>query len=207
MKSIRVFVRTVDPLTSMAVSHYLDSRPNIEVVPAEEHTPVDVVVMVAERLTVDVASTLRKIKATLNAPVIMILCEITRNDLVPAVECNVAAVLPREAASRERIEEAVRTASAGGGLLPSSMLGELLRNFEQLQREVLAPNGLHASGLTPREIDVLRLMSHGFDTSEIAEELNFSERAVKRVVSELTGRLQLRNRPHAVAYALRMGVI
>ncbi|ASU81291.1 helix-turn-helix transcriptional regulator [Actinopolyspora erythraea] len=191
----------------MAVGHYLGTRPGIEVVPAEASTPVDVVVVVAERLTVQVASTLRGLKANLNAPVIMILCETAREDLVTAVECNVVAVLPRAAARGERIEEAVRTAAEGGGLLPSSMLGELLKRFERLQREALSSDGLHSSGLTTREIDVLRLMSHGFDTSEIAEELNSSERAVKRVVSGVTGRLNLRNRPHAVAYALRMGAI
>lgn len=207
MSPVRVFVWTVDPLTTMAIGQFLDSRASIEVLAGEDLTPVDVVVVAAGGLTVEVASMLRKVKASVAAPVILIVCDITRDDLVTAVECNVAAVLPREAASGDRIEEAVRTAAAGGGVLPAPMLGELLKRFEHLQREVLSPHGLHASGLTPREIDVLRLMSYGMDTAEIAVELCFSERAVKRVVSGLTSRLQLRNRPHAVAYALRMGVI
>ncbi|MBA8826210.1 DNA-binding NarL/FixJ family response regulator [Saccharopolyspora lacisalsi] len=194
-------------MTSMAISTYLDSRPGIEVVPSEQLTPIDVVVIAAERLTVETSSTLRKVKATMDSPVVLILSETSRDDLVTAVECNVAAVLPREAATGDRIEHAVFTAADGGGFLSTSMLGELLKQFERVQREVLSPHGLHVSGLTPREIDVLRLMSHGLDTTEIADELCFSERAVKRVVSGVTGRLKLRNRPHAVAYALRMGVI
>jgi DNA-binding NarL/FixJ family response regulator len=76
-----------------------------------------------------------------------------------------------------------------------------------LQREVLAPNGLSASGLEPREVSVLRLIAEGWGTEEIAKELAYSERTVKNVIFNLTTRLHLRNRAHAVAYALRAGVI
>ena len=61
--------------------------------------------------------------------------------------------------------------------------------------------------LTPREIDVLRLMADGLDTNEIAGELCYSERTVKNVIYGVTHRLKLRNRSHAVAYALRTGMI
>ncbi|MBT2414327.1 response regulator transcription factor [Streptomyces sp. ISL-12] len=158
-------------------------------------------------MTVEVTSLLRKIKDTLRVPVVLIPSEIDRTDLFTAVECNVVAVLPRVAATSNRIQETVLTAAAGGGVYPTQLLGELLRQIERMQREVLSPHGLHTSGLTPREIDVLRLMSEGLDTAEIADRMCLSERAVKRVVFGVTRRLNLRNRPHAVAYALRSGVI
>jgi DNA-binding NarL/FixJ family response regulator len=63
------------------------------------------------------------------------------------------------------------------------------------------------TGLSPREVDVLRLVADGLDTGEIADSLNYSERTVKNVLHELTTRLQLRNRSHAVAYAVREGLI
>ena len=47
----------------------------------------------------------------------------------------------------------------------------------------------------------------GLDTSEIAVSLSYSERTIKNVLHEVTSRLQLRNRSHAVAYALRNGLI
>lgn len=204
---VRALVRAPDPLTHRAVSSHLDATPYIEVVSAEHRASVDVAVIVAEKITVEMASSLRRMKETLGVPVVLIACEVDRADLLTVVECNVVAVLLRTAATSERIEEAVRTAASGGGVLPSKMLGELLRQVERVQREVLSPRGLHLSGLTPREIDVLRLMSEGLNTAEIAEKLSFSERAVKRVVFEVTRRLNLKNRPHAVAYALRSGVI
>ncbi|MGY1496049.1 response regulator transcription factor [Streptomyces sp. QTS52] len=181
--------------------------PNIEVVTLERPGPADVAVVVIDRMTVGVTSLLRQLKDSVRVPVVLIPSEIDRADLFTAVECNVVAVLPRVAATSNRIEEAVLTAASGGGVLPSKLLGELLRQFERMQREVLSPHGLHTSGLTPREIDVLRLMSEGLDTAEIATRMCLSERAVKRVVFGVTQRLNLRNRPHAVAYALRSGVI
>ena len=63
------------------------------------------------------------------------------------------------------------------------------------------------AGLAPREVEVLRLLADGLDTSEIARKLAYSERTVKNVVHDVTTRLQLRNRSHAVAYALREGLI
>ncbi|MPZ74787.1 MAG: DNA-binding response regulator, partial [Nitriliruptorales bacterium] len=63
------------------------------------------------------------------------------------------------------------------------------------------------TALTKREIDVLRLVADGKDTTEIAHELAFSERTIKNVIHDVTMRLNLRNRTHAVAYALRQGLI
>ena len=55
--------------------------------------------------------------------------------------------------------------------------------------------------------DPLRLVADGKDTQEIARELSYSERTVKNVLHDVTSRLQLKNRTHAVAYALRQGLI
>jgi DNA-binding NarL/FixJ family response regulator len=62
-------------------------------------------------------------------------------------------------------------------------------------------------GLTQRELRVLRLLADGCSTSEIARELCYSERTIKNAIQAMTARLQLRNRSHAVAYALRQGLI
>jgi DNA-binding NarL/FixJ family response regulator len=72
---------------------------------------------------------------------------------------------------------------------------------------VLGPRGIVFTGLAPREVEVLRLLADGLDTAEIARRLCYSERTVKNVVHDVTTRLQLRNRSHAVAYALREGLI
>ena len=59
--------------------------------------------------------------------------------------------------------------------------------------------------LDGREIDVLRLLADGRDTAEIARRLNYSERTIKSIVRDILNRLELRNRSHAVAFAIRHG--
>ncbi|WP_408013465.1 response regulator transcription factor [Saccharopolyspora elongata] len=79
--------------------------------------------------------------------------------------------------------------------------------MENLNREVLEPRGVNSAGFTSREIDVLRLLSEGWDTEEIGKELCYSERTVKNVIYAMTSRLNLRNRPQLVAYGVRIGLI
>ena len=102
---------------------------------------------------------------------------------------------------------AVRNAAAGDGTLPSDLLGRLLQQVGRLQRQVLAPRGLSFSGLSEREVDVLRLVAEGLDAGEIATRMSYSERTIKNVIHDVTTRLQLRNRSQAVAYAMREGLI
>ena len=87
------------------------------------------------------------------------------------------------------------------------LLGRLLRQVGQLQRQVLSPRGLTFSGLTEREAAVLRLLADGYDTAEVGRRLVYSERTVKNIIHDVTSRLELRNRAHAVAYAIREGLI
>lgn len=61
--------------------------------------------------------------------------------------------------------------------------------------------------LRSREVAVLQLVAEGYDTAEIARTLSYSERTIKKVLHDMTKRLQLRNRSHAVAYAVRAGFI
>jgi DNA-binding NarL/FixJ family response regulator len=82
-----------------------------------------------------------------------------------------------------------------------------LAQVTHVQRRVLIPRGLTPTGLTEREVRVLRMLADGHETSTIARELNYSERTVKNIVHDITTRLQLRNRAHAVAFGIRNGLI
>ena len=207
MEQVRVALQATDPLSQAGLASYLQSRPELALLRTADRADAKVLVVSVERLTTDVVAMLRRSAAEIGAPVVLITNEITETELLTAVECRVVAILPRPAVTAERLVHSVLAAAAGGGVMPPNLVGELLKHIERLQRDVLTPHGLNAAGLTPREIDVLRLMADGFDTSEIAGELCYSERTVKNVIYGLTHRLKLRNRSHAVAYALRTGMI
>jgi DNA-binding NarL/FixJ family response regulator len=73
---------------------------------------------------------------------------------------------------------------------------------------VLAAVEAGVRGLVRRsEATPERLVAAGCTTNEIARRLAFSERTVKNAIHDVTSRLQLRNRSHAVAYAVRQGLI
>jgi DNA-binding CsgD family transcriptional regulator len=61
--------------------------------------------------------------------------------------------------------------------------------------------------VSPRDREVLRLLADGCDTSEIARALAYSEPTIKNAIQRLFDQLKAKNRPHAVALALRQGII
>jgi DNA-binding NarL/FixJ family response regulator len=200
-------IQAADPLTLTGLTTSLRGHPEIVLLKPEQRLEADVAVLAADRLTAEVVAGLRRTSAMSRIPVVLITTEITEAELLIALDCRVVGVVPRLMATPDRLAYSVVAAAAGGGVMPPNLVGELLKHIERLQREVLAPNGLSASGLTSREIDVLRLMADGMDTAEIADQLRYSERTVKNVIYGVTHRLNLRNRSHAVAYALRTGLI
>ena len=207
MERVRVGVHAGDPITLAGVASHLRARPEFQLVGERQFGEANVLVVCADVVTSEVMSALRRFTENSAARCVLITNELRQADLLAAVECRVVSVLPRADATGDRLAGAVVAAARGRGDLPPDLLGELLSQVERLQRDVLGPRGLTTSGLAPREVDVLRLMAEGWDTAEIAEKLSYSERTVKNVVYAVMSRLGLRNRPHAVAYALRAGVI
>lgn len=205
MDRVRVAVQAADLITLAGLTSCLKSRPELFIVPT--HAEADVIVFAADRVTSQVLADLRQSAQEVSVPRVLVTNELNPVELLSVVESRVVAVLPRTAATGTRLVNSVIAAANGGGVLPPDLLGELLKQVDHLQREVLTPRGLSSSGLTTREVAVLRLMADGMDTGEIAQKLCYSERTVKNVIYGLTSRLNLRNRPHAVAYAMRAGAI
>jgi len=96
---------------------------------------------------------------------------------------------------------------AGRLEMPGDAVGWLVTRLRTIHRDVLEPRGLTAAGLGTREVEVLRLLAEGLDTAEIAQAMNYSERTVKSIIHGVLTRCRLRNRAHAVAFALRSGAL
>jgi DNA-binding NarL/FixJ family response regulator len=207
MEQVRVTVCALDPITLAGLTNYLEARPGMVVTSSAKGDRADVVVAAFDRLSSGAVAMLRRMATGVGKPIVLVIDDIREAELLTAVECRVVAILPRAAGTDDRLVHSIRTAAAGGADIPPNLLGQLLAHTERLHRDVLAPNGLTASSLSAREIDVLRLMADGLDTNEIAGSLRYSERTVKNIIYAITTRLHLRNRSHAVAYAMRAGVI
>ncbi|TDV38614.1 response regulator transcription factor [Actinophytocola oryzae] len=203
---VRVVVLAADVLSCAGLTRYLESLAEVTLLEPDRRAEADVVLFAPECLSPGTFAALRR-ESRAGKPIVLVANDVSEADLLVAVECGVRAILSRAMATGDRLRQSVVATAARGGLLPPDLLGEVLHHVNYLQNDVLSPKGLNAAGLKSREIDVVRLMAEGLDTAEIASELSYSERTVKNMIYRFTSRLQLRSRPHAVAYALRAGVI
>ncbi|KGN32650.1 LuxR family transcriptional regulator [Knoellia sinensis KCTC 19936] len=119
-----------------------------------------------------------------------------------------------------RYERARSTVLAGRALLDLGNRDDALAQFA-LAREVFVALGSNPAiaevddlsaerrtgVLTPREIEVLRLVSTGLTNRAIGERLSVSEKTVARHVSNIFGKLRLPNRAAATAYAYENGLV
>jgi DNA-binding NarL/FixJ family response regulator len=207
-RRIPVVVHTPDPLSRAGVLSQLRGHPVIDLVDGSEPEPGTVAVLIGDTPDEPTLSALRRLVLSDGARAVLVVSAIRESELLDIIECGVAAVVWRHEATAQRLAQAVIAAARGDGDLPADLLGRLINQVGSLQRSVAGrPGASPLSGLVPREIDVLRLVAEGLDTGEIASKLSYSERTVKNVMHGLTTRLRLRNRAHAVAYALREGYI
>jgi DNA-binding NarL/FixJ family response regulator len=204
---ITTYVHCTDPISLAGVIAQLRMRPEVRVVEELDVDQAHVAVVVADQLDDDTARVVRALCRGDRPRIVLVAAVIDEATVVAAAELGVGGLLRRTDATADALVRAITRVAAGEGEVPPDLLGRLLEQVGRLQRQVLAPRGLAFSGLSPRETEVLRLVADGHDTSEIAAQMCYSERTVKNVLHDLTTRLQLKNRTHAVAYAMREGLI
>ena len=202
---IATYVHGRDPISQAGVISQLRMRPEIRIVDSADQAVVAVII--ADQVDETTTRELRTMRKDGKPRLMLVATTVDDAALVAAAEAGVGGLLRRSDAGADLLVRTIVRVASGEGEVPPDLLGRLLEQVGRLQRQVLAPRGLTFTGLTPRETQVLRLVADGHDTSEIALQLCYSERTVKNVLHDLTTRLQLRNRSHAVAYAVREGLI
>ena len=107
----------------------------------------------------------------------------------------------------ENLIHAVRQVVVGDALLAPSITRRLIEKFA---RPAMAAPDLHAgalASLTPRELEVLKLIARGLKNSKIAGALFLSESTVKTHVVRVLSKLELRDRSQAVVLAYVSGIV
>ncbi|WP_031085920.1 response regulator transcription factor [Streptomyces sp. NRRL WC-3549] len=204
---VSVAVYAEDPVLHTGVVQQLRQRPEIELLADADADRARASLVVVDRVDEPTVQLLHRLQRNTSTRTGLVVGLFEAGSLQTMIECGVAAVLRRSEADRDGLVRLVTAMAKGEGVLPGDLLGKLLDHVSRVQRTVLDPRGLTLSTLTTREADMLRLVSEGFDTAEIAQKTSYSERTVKNVLHEVATRLQLRNRAHAVGYAMRHGLI
>lgn len=215
---LTISVHATDPVSRAGIASQLRGRPEITVVGHDPGNGRDrndsggvddptVALVIADQVDEEVVRVVKSIRSAGCRRVVLVATNLGDGSVLAAVEAGACGLLRRSEADTENLLAALLRAAEGDGTVPADLLGRLLEQVGYLQRQVLGPRGLTLSGLSEREIDVLKLVADGLDTNEVAGRLCYSERTVKNVIHDVTSRLCLRNRTHAVAYAVRQGLI
>ena len=104
--------------------------------------------------------------------------------------------------SPEELVQAINDVYAGTPFLDPEIA---LKVIQELNRPLVNRRPTEEP-LTPREIEIIRMVSRGLTNNDIADILVVSERTVRTHISNILGKLHLANRTQAALYALRMGI-
>lgn len=202
---ITVAVHADDPILRAGVVSQLRPRPEVALMPDDELDRASVAVVVGDVIGPELLRTLGALRSRGQVRLVVVSTHVDDVALTAVLDVGVAGLIRRSDATADRLVLAIQAADAGEGSLPPDLLGRLLDQVDRFQRA--ARGAADSGGLAEREVRVLRLVADGYDTSEIASRLCYSPRTVKSVLHDVTMRLHLRNRSHAVAYALRHGLL
>jgi DNA-binding NarL/FixJ family response regulator len=202
-----VLIAADDPLSRAGIASQLHGERSIRIVQSAADDPGVAAIVVAEAMDEDVVTLLRHLRRDGVQRCVLVVTRLDDAGMLLAVENGVAGMLRRSEATTKTLVKTLHSVASGDGALPADVLGRFMDQVGKLQRRVLAPRGLTFTGLTDREVAVLTLLADGHDTAEVGRRLFYSERTVKNVVHDITSRFDLRNRTHAVAFAIREGYI
>ncbi|MGY4929138.1 helix-turn-helix transcriptional regulator [Streptomyces sp. 900105755] len=201
---IRVAVLSDNRLTYEGAVAALAGFPCIRVLSWEDTPGPDVLVAFAADLSDQVLECVEEISASgEDVQFVLVTESVTEPRLIRAISLGVVSVVLRQEATFSDIARAVVTAHVGHSDVPPEILGTLIRHIKRLERR---GHGAGA-GLSSREVTVLGLLADGLDTARIAGRLGYSERTIKSIIHEIVNTLGVSNRTHAVAYAIRAGLL
>ncbi|WP_433348215.1 response regulator [Microtetraspora malaysiensis] len=211
---IRVVVADDQAMVRAGLRMVVESEPGMEVVgeaaDGVEAVAVvrrcrpDVVLMDISMPRMDGLTAARQLLDAPHPPKIVMLTTFdTDENLYAALRAGTSGFLLK-VSPPEQLVEAVRVVADGDGLLDPAVTTRVIASFAGRHEPVRPPQ---LSELTPRELEVLRMLARGLTNAEIAGELFVGEATVKTHVARVLMKLNLRDRAQAVVFAYESGVV
>ncbi|GAB2471485.1 response regulator transcription factor [Promicromonospora xylanilytica] len=214
---VRVLVCDDQALIRTGFTTIIDAQPDLEVVGecADGRAAVelagrldpDVVVMDVRMPVLDGIEATRLLAGAGVARPVKVLVVTTFNldeYVYEALRAGASGFLLKDAPAGQLLH-GIRTVATGAALLAPEVTRQLVGRYAARIRppESADPE----SALTPRELEVLRLIANGLSNGEIAATLVISQETVKTYVSRILAKLGLRDRVQAVVHAYRSGLV
>jgi len=214
---IRVLVCDDQPLIRTGFATIIDAQPDMEVagecgdgrtaVELARRLRPDLVIMDVRMPGLDgIEATRRLAGAGVPDPVkVLVVTTFNLDEYVyEALRAGASGFLLKDAPPAHLLH-GIRTVASGAALLAPEVTRRLVGRFASRIRPAERPAA--EPPLTPRELEVLRLIAEGLSNSEIADTLVISQETVKTYVSRILTKLDLRDRVQAVVYAYRNGLV
>lgn len=195
---LAALVETTTDLISVGEAE--DGRQAIDM--ARELQP-DLVVMDLLMPGMGGAAALRPVQTVSPASKVLVLTSSEDSELAfTALEAGAHAFLLKSMSGRE-ILDAIRRVRDGEIVIPPAITQSILRVVRQIRRPESSPY----TGLSERELDVLRALANGASNARLAELLSISVKTVKSHIGSILAKLNLTDRTEAVAFAWRHGLM
>jgi DNA-binding NarL/FixJ family response regulator len=212
---IRILIADDQEMIRTGFRVVLDAEPDLEVVgeaadglaalEAVATLRPDVVLMDIRMPNLDGIEATRRIATSDAAPRVLILTTFDLDDYVyEALRAGASGFLLKDARA-EDLRQAVRVIAAGEALLSATITRRLIESYTH--RPPPTPQPAQLAELTPRELEVLRLVARGLSNADIATQLVVSDATVKTHVARIFSKLNLHDRAQAVVLAYESGLI
>jgi DNA-binding NarL/FixJ family response regulator len=179
-----------------------DGRETVEVVQGRRP---DVVLMDIRMPNLDGIEATRHLMKLAHPPRVLMLTTFDLDEYVyEALRAGASGFLLKDAGADELLH-AVRVVAAGDALLSPSITRRLIADYAQRPQPSEKPAAL--GELTPRELEVLRLVARGHSNAEIARQLVLGDATVKTHVARIFQKLDLHDRAQAVVLAYESGLV
>lgn len=176
-----------------------------EVVDVLRTVDADVVLMDMRMKRVGGADAIAQIRRLADAPPVLVLTTYDDDDTLAAALRSGAAGFVLKEAPAEQLRAAVVAVADGAAWFDRAVADRVLDSYRSARGEVQLD--VDAAGLSPRELEVLRLVAAGKTNPEIAESLFISRRTARAHVSAVLEKLGVRHRGEAAALAHASGVL
>ena len=178
-----------------------------EVNEAVDRLRPDVVVMDVRMKRVDGAQATRQLRTRDDAPPVLVLTTFDDDEVLSAALRAGAAGFQLKDAPGEEIMRSARVVATGEAWLDPAVTERVLATYRATAPADDEAAAASIEELTPRELDVLRMMGRGASNAEIAEELFVSEATVKSHIGHIFTKLDLRDRAAAIVFAFDHGLV
>ena len=219
-KPVRVLIVDDHHLVLEGLRAVLSTDPALQVI-GEAHTGGEAV-QSAERLKPDIIlmdirmpdmngiAATRQVKQVVPTTSVIMLTMYENPDyLFEAVKAGASGYVLKDVAGPDLLR-AIHTVADGGSLLNQEVVGRFLRRLAAEAEQITSGPALPGQGperLTPRELDVLRLIANGLSNKEIAARLSISVATVKTHLEHILQKMQVSDRTQAAVQAVTRGLL